>query len=102
MFYRNCGKEIDDKAVICIHCGCSTQQIPVKVPESKTGMGVLMALFLGVIGLIIGICLYPDGSYERKTFIKAWAITTAVTVGIVVLFYVGIIGCAACAAAATV
>lgn len=24
MFCRNCGKEIDDKAVICVHCGCLT------------------------------------------------------------------------------
>lgn len=24
-FCRNCGKEIDDKAVICVHCGVSTE-----------------------------------------------------------------------------
>lgn len=25
MFCSNCGKEIDDKAVICVHCGCETR-----------------------------------------------------------------------------
>ena len=24
MICKNCGKEIDDKAVICVHCGCLT------------------------------------------------------------------------------
>lgn len=24
MFCQNCGKQIDDKAVICVHCGCET------------------------------------------------------------------------------
>ncbi|MCB5287840.1 MAG: zinc ribbon domain-containing protein, partial [Candidatus Cloacimonetes bacterium] len=24
MFCKNCGKEIDDNAIICIHCGVST------------------------------------------------------------------------------
>lgn len=23
MFCRNCGKEIDNKALVCVHCGCS-------------------------------------------------------------------------------
>lgn len=23
MYCRECGKEIDDKAVVCIHCGCA-------------------------------------------------------------------------------
>lgn len=24
MYCSNCGKEIDDKAVVCVHCGCAT------------------------------------------------------------------------------
>lgn len=23
MYCRNCGKQVDDKAVVCIHCGCA-------------------------------------------------------------------------------
>ena len=31
MFCKNCGKEIDDKAVICIYCGCATGNDTVNV-----------------------------------------------------------------------
>lgn len=41
-----------------------------KYNESKTGIGVVLGLFLGIIGLIIGICIYPEGTVARKTFIK--------------------------------
>ncbi len=27
MFCYNCGKEIDDKAVVCIHCGVATKNM---------------------------------------------------------------------------
>ncbi len=39
---------------------------------SKAHIGVLLAIFGGVIGLIAGLMLYPDGTYSRKTFFKGW------------------------------
>lgn len=36
MYCRNCGKEIDDKAVVCIHCGVAT-----KDPEPQTQQPVI-------------------------------------------------------------
>lgn len=88
MFCKNCGKEINDKAVICIHCGCSTNQQPAanSPSTSKTGIGVLLALFLGVIGLIIGLCLYPSNTYERQTFLKGWGIVAGIAAAIGVLY----------------
>ena len=56
--------------------------------ESKTGIGVLMGLFLGIIGLVIGICMYPAGTLARKTFLKAWGITFGVCVAILVVCYI--------------
>ena len=32
MYCRNCGKEIDDKAVICIHCGVATKDSDSQQP----------------------------------------------------------------------
>lgn len=58
---------------------------------SKMGLGVLFALFLGVIGLLIGICMYSEGSYERQTFVKGWVRTFLTVIGIclfIVLFVV--------------
>lgn len=41
---------------------------------SKMGLGVLFALFLGVIGLLIGICLYSEEHMKEKHLLKAGTI----------------------------
>lgn len=87
MFCSKCGKEIMDDAVICPKCGCETavKKIDEKeVDEPKTGIGILLALVLGLIGLVIGLCLYKENTIARKTFLKAWGITY----GVLVLIYI--------------
>lgn len=65
--------------------GYPVNNIPNQVPdESKTGIGILCG-FIGLIGLVIGLCSYKEGTYARKTFMKAWGITFGVTTGISVL-----------------
>ena len=54
--------------------------------ESKTAMGVLFALFLGVIGLLIGMCMYPQNSYERKTFVSGWIKTFVICIAVAAVF----------------
>ena len=73
MYCKTCGNKINSNAVVCPHCGCSTG-VKKSGGESKKGMGVALGLFLGLIGLIIGVCLYESDSLERKTFTKrlAW------------------------------
>ena len=71
------------------------QQYQNPNPTSKAWLGVLLELFTGLIGLIIGLLLYKDGSYERKTFIKGWLITFFVCLGvgllIGIIYYVSIL-----------
>lgn len=50
MFCSNCGKEIDDKAVICIHCGCATKNQSEQKPNKSMLCAVILWLFLGGIG----------------------------------------------------
>lgn len=78
MFCQKCGAEINDEAIVCIKCGCSTEKKPSVSTDSngpKTGLGILFALFLGLIGLIIGICLYKENTIARQTFITGWTLT---------------------------
>ena len=90
MYCRNCGKEVNENAVVCIHCGCSIEQkkLQTKNVESKKTLGVVLGLFLGLIGLIIGVCCYQSDSYERETFMKGWvkgfviSIIIAVVIGV--------------------
>lgn len=98
MFCKKCGKEVNEDAFVCIHCGCLLDESYVKnkkneivddeneVDENdKTGIGAVMGIFLSFIGLIIGISLYTAESKKRETFIKGWA------VGFVVSFIIGLI-----------
>ena len=70
--------------------------------QNKRDIGVIMALFLGLIGLIIGLLLYPAGSYERATFLNGWIKTYVICLIIVIVLVVGIVGCASCMAFAYV
>ena len=74
MYCKNCGQEVNDNAVVCIHCGCaidSKRAVP-ETGESKSTVGILMGLFLGLIGLLIGYLMYNDKPFEKSTFVKGW------------------------------
>ena len=95
MYCPKCGKEIENDAVVCVHCGRSLEvdsRRKNEFNESKSAIGILMGAFLGIIGLIIGICLYPEGTIARKTFLKAWLITFLVVTGVVVFSYIILVG----------
>ena len=55
MFCSNCGKEIDDKAVVCIHCGCAvnnSNSIQITLPTQKSLLiALLLWFFLGAFGV---------------------------------------------------
>ena len=80
MFCKKCGKEIDDEAIVCVHCGCAVEETKKNTEQDtpKTGMGILFGWLLGLIGLIIGLCIYKPDTVARKTFLKAWGITFAI------------------------
>lgn len=60
MYCNKCGKEIDDEAVVCIHCGCAVNGVKrSKVSEEAVqplskGM-VLLCTFLPVMGIVMGL-----------------------------------------------
>lgn len=48
MFCTNCGKEIDDKAVVCIGCGVAVKKD--QAGEKSWLATLLLCLFLGMFG----------------------------------------------------
>ena len=72
----HCGKEVPNSNLTCPYCAKTLRKTLRKTPtvyhDSKTAMGVILSLFLGFIGLVIGLLLYQG--YERETFIKGWMI----------------------------
>ena len=82
---EECKKNNPTYAQRCIYCGgklietrkekqpsWGNQNNYNKKGESKTGIGVLLCLFFNLLGLIIGLLLYPSGTYERETMISGW------------------------------
>ena len=51
-FCKNCGKEIDDKAVICPHCGVPQTTQPQVVDNGGFGWG-LLGCCIPIVGLIL-------------------------------------------------
>ena len=91
MFCFNCGKELDDNAVVCPNCG-----VPQKKTNDKDGEGVLLYFLYGLLGFFVptaGIVLYLVWSNDKdKTHVfaaKSAAIGTllAVVIGLLVSIF---------------
>lgn len=67
MYCSKCGKEINDLAVICVHCGCAVEsrQAPVKNPDDAPSFGWA---FLGFLIPVLGLVLFLTNkeTYPRK------------------------------------
>ena len=57
MYCNKCGKEIDDEALICPHCGCGTvnyvrdkAKSSVQPAQKKRSTALLLCIFLGGLG----------------------------------------------------
>lgn len=80
MYCNNCGKEIDDNAFVCPHCGVKTvsQRNEIVLVEDKkvNGLGIagfvvsLVSLLLGfyMICSIVGLVLSIVGVCRRKKY----------------------------------
>lgn len=87
-FCRNCGKEIDDKAVICVHCGVSTEHNTKKVSEpdmedANAGLKVL-SFFFPLVGLILFIVY----NQSRPTASKSCGIWALIGFGVWLVIYI--------------
>ncbi|MDE6597696.1 MAG: DUF4190 domain-containing protein [Clostridia bacterium] len=112
MFCKNCGKEINDNAVVCPHCGVQVAHVQVNNSNSNESntiaiVGFVFAFFMPLIGLICSCIGYKRAKNEgmnNKGLAIAGIVISAIAVGFYVLLFViilGVGGCAACAAASS-
>lgn len=90
MFCKKCGKEIMDEAVVCIHCGCSTQDksvVNTQADAPSKGMAVL-GFFIPLVGFIIWLVNKKDKPLMAKSARKG------AVIGLIVAFLVFACFCA--------
>ncbi len=101
-YCSKCGKEIMDDAVICIHCGCSTNsnagftpQNPIiqnKAPEETKTLATCALVFsflMPLIGLILGIvgaCKYETPEYKSSSVSAIFISIVVWIISFVILF----------------
>lgn len=92
MYCKNCGNEINENAVVCIHCGCATEQqnqIQTKVSQKNNVIaivGFVLSFFIALAGLICSIIGYKNADRDYngngKGFALAGTIISAVSLAI--------------------
>lgn len=114
MFCKNCGKEIDDKAAVCPHCGVAVQELQ-KAEQKKpvNGFGIagfvvaLLSCYLGTfycIAPVVGIVLSAIGVAKREKYSVSGLAIAGLVISIVtfvIWFIVWMVAIAAVAAVAT-
>lgn len=81
MFCKNCGKEVDDNASVCIYCGAALKDLNAPTPAAPArkvnGLAIagfivaLLSLYLGVyfcIASIVGLVLSIVGMCLSKKY----------------------------------
>ena len=50
--------------------------------KSKFWAGLLSGMFLGLIGLLLGLCTFDKGSQERESFVEGWCCAFFIAISI--------------------
>ncbi len=72
MYCRNCGKEIDDNAVVCVHCGTPTDNFTTSTVSNDKPketnvlaiVGFVFSFLVALVGLICSILGYRKAKQE--------------------------------------
>ena len=53
MYCKNCGKEVDDNAVICPSCGCETGKAVDEEKDTPSTLYWILGFLFSIVGLIL-------------------------------------------------
>ncbi len=113
MFCKNCGKEINDNAVVCPHCGVQVSNVQTTSNASSNEnntiaiVGFVFAFLMPLVGLICSCIGYKKAKNEglnNKGLALAGIIISAIDIGaylILVIALIAGVGCFAASAAST-
>lgn len=92
MFCSKCGKEINDEAVVCVHCGCAVQSKAATAAVAaddapNTGYAVL-GFFIPIVGLILYLMNKDTYPLRAKSAGKGALISVILSVVCYVIYFI--------------
>ncbi len=87
MYCKTCGQQINDEAVICPHCGCSTNNEKQKEAKANIGWG-LLGLFIPMAGLILYLLWKNEKPEIAKMAGKGALISVIISVVISIIYLI--------------
>jgi len=93
MYCRNCGSQINDDAVVCIHCGETIKQHNAESEENPLAIiGFVLSFLSQVAGLICSIIAYrncnENPNLKYKSLALAGIIISSVFLALTVLTFI--------------
>ncbi len=91
-FCTHCGKEINEEAVVCIHCGCATQNTrsyntPMQTKDNANAGLVILCVLFPIVGLILWAVTRDDSPRSASTYGKAALISFCVSLFVYFLLF---------------
>lgn len=88
-FCRKCGKQIDNEAVICPHCGVPQQDLqqaakPAEDNRKATGIEIAGSILIPIIGIILGIAYYASGKKKAGSTLLAAGLIASTVFGLII------------------
>lgn len=92
-FCSHCGAEIDDQAVICVKCGCSTSGKSINAQDAPSIGFAVLSFFFPLVGLILYLVWHTTSPLKAKSCGKGALIGVCVNVGLSILWviFIGIL-----------
>ena len=104
MYCKNCGQQIDDRAVVCPHCGVATGNGQIKTTaadDRPSGGFAVLCFFLPIAGLILYIYWHDNYPQRARSCGKGALIGVIVSV-VGTILYVVVFACSAAMLASSV
>lgn len=81
MYCKNCGQEIDDKAVICPKCGVQVAECKTSTDSDSSSFGyALLGFFIPIVGLILFLIWKDEYPLRAKSTGKGALVSVIVSV----------------------
>ena len=85
MYCKNCGQEVDEKAVICPKCGCETGRTSMQEKDApSTGLWIL-GFLIPIVGLILYLTEKDKNPQKAKSAGQGalWSVIIGAIIGVI-------------------